>query len=260
MDRTYIESQHIVARYLSGDLTVREARQFEKYCLENPDWVKTQPIPVRLKAKMIRKPGEELTAEDLETMPSNLAIEAARLDEDADDDDADTTTATAGFGALQPKAQRWIKALVILLVLAIVSLIGALLYADSLSEKLTATQRTQKEYRLRAPGSTREYRVTPVRAQPTSPTIHVGWPESPVLMELRIDMAEGRYNTFFITVSSVTEGHVMQIRRIARDSNGEVRLNLNSSAFGPGEYDLEIEGVTWRGDTVPIGWIRLGMK
>ncbi len=31
MDRTYIESQQIVARYLSGDLSVREARQFEKY-------------------------------------------------------------------------------------------------------------------------------------------------------------------------------------------------------------------------------------
>ena len=36
MDRKYIENEHIVERYLSGDLTVREARDFEKYCLEHP--------------------------------------------------------------------------------------------------------------------------------------------------------------------------------------------------------------------------------
>jgi hypothetical protein len=54
MDRTYIESQHIVPRYLSGDLTVREAREFERYCQENPDMLNSLPIPVRVKAKMAR--------------------------------------------------------------------------------------------------------------------------------------------------------------------------------------------------------------
>src|SRR5262245_11546250 len=68
MDRTYIESQQIVARYLSGDLTVREARQFEKYCLDNPDWVRELPIPMNLKAKMVRKPGENLDSADAQNM------------------------------------------------------------------------------------------------------------------------------------------------------------------------------------------------
>jgi len=58
MDRTYIESQHIVQRYLSGDLSVREAREFEKYCAEHPDVLNSLPIPARVKAKMARKPGE----------------------------------------------------------------------------------------------------------------------------------------------------------------------------------------------------------
>ncbi len=256
MDRTYIESQQIVARYLSGDLTVREARQFEKYCLENPEWVKSQPIPVRLKAKMIRKPGEELDASDLANMPSNTAIEAAQLD----DDDEDDTPVAAGFGALQPTARRWIKALTIMLVLAIGTAVGAIMYANSIGKQLNSAQKTAKVYRLRAPGSTREYRVTPKDTQPSSATVNVGWPDSPELIDLRINLTEGRYNTFLVTITSVTEGHIMQIRRVGRDSNGEMRLNLNSSAFGPGDYDLKIEGYTWRGDTQPVGWIRLGMK
>ena len=53
MDRKYIENEHVVDRYLSGDLTVREARDFEKYCLEHPEALREMPIPVRLKARYI---------------------------------------------------------------------------------------------------------------------------------------------------------------------------------------------------------------
>jgi hypothetical protein len=257
MDRTYIESQQIVARYLSGDLTVREARQFEKYCMENPEWVQSQPIPVRLKAKMIRKPGEELDAADLASMPSNAAIEAAQLDDDGDDDDVEVAT---GYGALQPAARRWIRMLTVLLVLSIAGVAGAILYANSLSKQLSSMQKSAKQYRLQAPGSTREYRVKPSETQPGAPTVSIGWPESPILVDLRVDLTDGRYSAFQVTISSVTEGHIMQVRRVARDSNGELRFSLNSSSFGPGDYDVKFDGYTWRGDTVPVGWIRLGMK
>jgi hypothetical protein len=257
MDHTYIESQQIVARYLSGDLTVREARQFEKYCLENPEWLKSQPIPVRLKAKMTRKPGEELDAADLESMPSNAAIEAAHLDDEEDDDDTPSKTE---YGALQPTARRWIRALVIMLVVAIGGIIGAIIYAESLSKQITAMQKSNKQFHLRAPGAAQEYRVRPVAAKPGGPTINVGWPDSPQWMALRVDMSESRYNTFLVTIDSLSDGRVMQIRRVARDSNGELRFDLNSSSFGPGEYDVRFDGYTWRGDTVPAGWIRLGMK
>ena len=58
MDRKYIENEHIVDRYLSGDLTVREAREFEKYCLDIPKSLKAMPIPVRLKARLSRRPAD----------------------------------------------------------------------------------------------------------------------------------------------------------------------------------------------------------
>ena len=36
MDRNYIEREQLVERYLAGELTVREAREFEKYLLDHP--------------------------------------------------------------------------------------------------------------------------------------------------------------------------------------------------------------------------------
>src|SRR5262245_32342901 len=55
MDQSYINSENIVARYLSGDLTLREAKEFEKYCVEHPEVSQQLPIPVRLKARLARR-------------------------------------------------------------------------------------------------------------------------------------------------------------------------------------------------------------
>ena len=52
----------------------------------------------------------------------------------------------------------------------------------------------------------------------------------------------------------------MQIRRIARDSNNEVRIGLNSSAFGPGQYLLKIDGLTWKGQVQDYAWVMLGLE
>ena len=59
MDRRYIENEHVVDRYLSGDLTVREARDFEKFCQDNPAFLQALPIPVRLKTRLSRRPVED---------------------------------------------------------------------------------------------------------------------------------------------------------------------------------------------------------
>ncbi len=58
MDPTSIDHSDIAERYLSGDLTLREAREFEKYCLAHPEAVARLPIPVRLKARLA---GRRLT-------------------------------------------------------------------------------------------------------------------------------------------------------------------------------------------------------
>jgi hypothetical protein len=46
---------------------------------------------------------------------------------------------------------------------------------------------------------------------------------------------------------------------MARDSNGHVRVALNSSALGPGEYTVQLEGLDLRRGAEPQGWARFSI-
>ena len=81
MDRTYIQNEHIVDRYLAGELTVREAREFEKFCLDDPAFLSQLPIPVRLKARLSRKPVDTSETGMFPAIPSSatrVALETLR--------------------------------------------------------------------------------------------------------------------------------------------------------------------------------------
>lgn len=260
MDRKYIENEHIVDRYLAGELTVREAREFEKFCLEHPSFLNALPIPVRLKARLARRPLEDSETGIFQAIPSSAthaAVEAA--DEGFDDDDDrgqwQATTGRGGAGS---------RALVMVLVLALIGAIGGIvaygMHANNLERQLRDVKRAMESKQMQAPGNVRTYRVNLSRAKPTEPTLAVGWAVPPQLMDIYVDVMEGKYNTFQITIDKVEGGRVMQLRRIARDSNKELRFSLNSSAFGPGDYLLKFDGYTWRGQPEEIGWIRLGLQ
>jgi hypothetical protein len=49
------------------------------------------------------------------------------------------------------------------------------------------------------------------------------------------------------------------ITNLAKDSNGHLRIALNSSALGPGNYQLTIEGLDWRGQAQPDSWVTIGI-
>ena len=80
------------------------------------------------------------------------------------------------------------------------------------------------------------------------------------MLELHIDVSEGKAAQFQVTLDKVDGGRLMQIRRLTRDSNRELRLALNSSAFGPGEYLLRLDAYNWRGELQEYGWVRVGLE
>ena len=84
--------------------------------------------------------------------------------------------------------------------------------------------------------------------------------QPPQMLTLVIDAREETFATYEITIDKSDGTRVMQMKRIARDSNKEVTFGLNSSAFGPGEYVLKVEGYTWRGERKPVGWASLGLE
>lgn len=255
MDRKYIENEHIVDRYLAGELTVREAREFEQYCREHPEMLNELPIPVRLKARLSRRPQEDSETGIFKTIPSSVTHAAVQaIDDGFDYEGEQESTRLAGAS----------KAILAGLALALLaSLAGLIFYAmraGDLEHRLLTAQRESRSTRMQAPSAVQTYRVQPARAQPNEATLQLGWLTPPQLLELHIDVSEGKFTQFQVTIDKIGEGRLMQIRRLARDSNRELRLGLNSSAFGPGEYMLKLDAYNWRGQTQEYGWVRLGLE
>jgi hypothetical protein len=259
MDRKYIENEHVVDRYLAGELTVREARDFEQYCLEHPEALREMPIPVRLKARLARRPAEDSETGVFRAIPSTatrVALEATDDGFDPDDEREEVQRSHGGGGVS--------RLLVIGLVVALIgALAGTIHYAmkvGTLEEKIKQKERSERAVQMQPPSGQVRYRVQPVRAKPAEPTLALGWFAPPQLIDLHIDVTQTKFQQFQITIDKVDGGRVMQLRRVARDSNDEVRLGLNSSAFGPGKYLVKIDGLNWKGQVQDYGWVMLGLE
>jgi hypothetical protein len=258
MDRKYIEAEHIVDRYLSGDLTVREAREFEQYCNDHPEALKAMPIPVRLKARLARRPAQESETGVFKAIPSSAthaALEATEEGFDVEEEEREFSRSRGG-GA----SRTMLIGLVFALIAAVAGAVAYAIQANSLSKQLKDTKRAAAAVQMQAPGTVKNYRVQLVRGKPAQATLNLGWMNPPQLMDIYVDVSEGKYNQFMITIDKVDGGRVMQLRRVARDSNRELRLSLNSSAFGPGDYLFKVDGYNWRGQTEEVGWLRLGLQ
>ena len=258
MDRKYIEAEHIVDRYLSGDLSVREAREFEQYCQEHPEALKSMPIPVRLKTRLSRRPAQDSETGVFKAIPSSATHAALDVADEGVDEEEEKRHFSRVPVAGSNRAV--MIGLVFALLAAVAGVIAYAVQANSLSKQVRAMERTAKAEQMQAAGSTRVYRVEPVRAKPVQPTLDLGWMQPPQWMDLYINVSEGKYTQFMVTVEKIDGGLVMQLRRIARDSNRELRLSLNSSAFGPGNYLVRIDGYNWRGQTESVGWLMIGLE
>jgi hypothetical protein len=260
MDRKYIENEHVVDRYLSGDLTVREARDFEKFCLDNPAFLQALPIPVRLKTRLSRRPVDGSETGMFDAIPSSATRAAMDVVEDDgfDPDEAREEMRRSSSGAGVNRVV--VLALLVVSVVAVAAAIIFGLQARALTEQLNGTKKELTATQMQPPASVQRYKLQMVKVKPATPTFALGWLTPPQLLDISIDAAEGKITQFQITVDKSDGVRVMQIKRIMRDSNKEVRFSLNSSAFGPGNYLVKVEGYNWRGQTQEVGWIMLGLK
>lgn len=156
--------------------------------------------------------------------------------------------------------RRVVLALLIAVVAATVTAVIFGLQASALAEQLQGTEKELTSTQMQAPGSVQRYKLQMVKAKPEQPTFVLGWLTPPQLLDISIDATEGKITQFQITIDKSDGVRVMQIKRIMRDSNKQVRFSLNSSAFGPGDYLVKVEGYNWRGQTQEVGWMMLGLK
>ncbi|HEU4531202.1 MAG TPA: hypothetical protein VFR59_08445, partial [Steroidobacteraceae bacterium] len=79
----------------------------------------------------------------------------------------------------------------------------------------------------------------------------------PELVELRVDVSFARLNTFRLTIDKRDQARAGTIHNLMRDSNGLLRLQLNTSSLSVGDYKVRVEGVTMRGQLVPVAWFNV---
>jgi hypothetical protein len=229
MDRDFIARNQVVERYLSGKLPIKAATDFERYCKEHPELLDELGLPERVNAgvRLLEASGKP---EPWQEAPKPIWQQPAAI------------LGTAGLAVL------------LALALSIVAAGSA-----GKTHKILELQRQVSDRTLDAATSTRVVRLLPNRSGASStPAIVIGG-RAAQLVDFHIDESRSPYKDFRITIDRLDQGRVMVIDNLTKDSNGHLRVTVNSSAFGPGNYLLTIEGLTTRLEPQPDSWVTLGI-
>lgn len=230
MDRDFIARNQIVERYLSGRLPLKGATDFERFCRDNPQLLDELGLPDRVNAGL-------------------RLLEAAGKPEPWH----------------EPPRNNWVKPqLVIGLAIATVVLGTALAIvagnSSSKTQKIEGLQKRIDDQPLEAATSTRTIRVMPSHeGASNTPAVSISR-SAAQLVDLKIDESRSAYKVFTVTIDRIDQGRVAVLHNLVKDSNGHLRIGLNSSALGPGNYQMTIEGLSWRGDPEPDSWVTIGIQ
>ena len=227
MDASFIQQNQIIERYLMGRLPVQGAQDFERFCRENPDTVTQMGLADRINAA--------LRLLDASGQPEPWTEKP------------------------QPRWQRP-QVVIGLAAMAVVLLIITLTQVSSLKEQRTRIQAQQQQLQqqpLSPVQSTRSITIEPSRQGPTSRVGATIGGERAELVDLKFDMSWATFDSYHVTINRIDQGLFEELGNVTRDSNGHLRIALNSSALGPGDYAVTIEGLDRLGKRVPLAWARI---
>ncbi len=229
MDATFIQQNQIIERYLMGKLPLKGAQDFERWCRENPDTVAQLGLSDRINSalRLLDAAGEPLpwTEKPLAAWQKLPVV--------------------AGIAAV-----------------AVIGVIAALMLFSSVQEKDATIARLQKavaDQPLDPLQGTRALVVELSRQGPVNRSAVTIGGSRAELADFKFDVSWSKYNQYIVTIDRVDQGRVAVINNLARDSNGHLRLGINTSALGPGDYTVQVEGLDLRRGTAPQGWTRFSV-
>jgi hypothetical protein len=229
MDAKFIEENQVIEKYLAGHLPLRGQLDFERFCLQHPELLDDLKIAERLNRGM------------------RLLEAGGRAD------------------VLDPKEKPWQKlpllvgaaALVFALLVSVVVLASkyssALGHVRSLEKRLIAGP-------LKPPSDMRSILVKPDRAASSRVQFSIPGGDRPELLHLKVDVSSALQSAFRVTIDKKDQARVGTIDRVLRDSNGLLHFTFNTSGVTPGIYRFRIEGITMRGDVIPVAWMNLQVQ
>jgi hypothetical protein len=84
---------------------------------------------------------------------------------------------------------------------------------------------------------------------------------APQLLNLHIDLNyTDKLMQFRMVVDKRDQGRALILNNMLKDSNGELRMTLNSTGLAAGIYNARIEALPDRGSPIPIGWLILDVR
>lgn len=225
MDLDFITRHQIVERYLAGTLPARGARDFEQFCTRHPELLDNIGLANQVHAglRLLAAGG---TPEPWVAKPLPVYQRLAAV----------------------------VSVAVIALVLAVA--VAVMASRDSRDRLRIADLQRQLTDRPLAPAtSTRSLVLAPNRTAPTHRPAAVLDGRHGEMADMKVDVSWSSFTNFRVLIDRIDQGRFETLTGLQRDSNGQLRLALNSTALGPGDYQMTIEGLDWRGTPEPQGWV-----
>ncbi|MDQ2639144.1 MAG: hypothetical protein M3Y79_00985 [Pseudomonadota bacterium] len=229
MDVTFIQQNQIIERYLMGKLPLKGAQDFERWCRENPDTVAQLGLSDRINSalRLLDAAGEPLPWTEKPLAPWQRV------------------PAVAAIAAV-----------------AVVGVIAAAMLFSSVQKRngeIVRLQRAVAEQPLHALQGTRPLTMELSRTGPVNRSMATIGGSRAELADFKFDVSWSKYSLYIVTIDRVDQGRVAVVSNLARDSNGHLKLGINTSALGPGDYTVQVEGLDLRRGTEPQGWTRFSV-
>jgi hypothetical protein len=227
-DRQFIEDHKLVERYLDNKLPFKGARELEDWCRAHPEFLNELKLSERAQTslKLLEASGRSV---DLRESPPP-----------------------------------WWKTIYVPIGLGVVAFLSLIAFWAVLGKyvllrgELEDTRTLMNQGSLVQPASSREIRVTPDRAAGINRARIVVSRSAPQLMDLHIDLNyTNNLQQFRMFVDKQDQGRALILNNLLKDSNGELRMTLNSTGLAAGIYNARIEALPDRGTPIPIGWLIL---
>jgi hypothetical protein len=227
-DRKFIEDHKLVERYLENKLPFKGARDLENWCRANPNYLDELKLSERAHTSL-------------------KLLEASGQSQD--------------LGEAKPPWWKTIYVPIGLGVIAFLSLVAFWVLLGKyvlLHSELTDTKTLMSQGSLVQPATMKEIWITPDRAPGIDKTRIALSRTAPLLMDVHIDLGyTGKLMQFRMIVDKQDQGRALVLNDLLKDSNGELRMTVNSTGLAAGIYTVRIEALPPRGIPLPIGWLLL---
>ena len=228
-DAKFIEDHHLLERYLDNKLPMRGARDLENWYRANPACLDALNLSDRAQAslRLLEASGRPLDLREPQTPWWK------------------TPYVSIGLGV------------VALLCLVALWVIGG--KVSVLRSELEDARVRMHQGPLVQPATETSLRITPDRAAGVEHARISVSSSAPQLMDLHVDLGYLKATQFRVIVDKRDQGRALIINNLLKDSNGELRLTVNTTGLSPGTYVVRLEALPVRGNAPPSaqGWLLL---